>query len=128
MNNKTTYNPLMRAASAAWAELSTPEACQWYSDRAWSDAMTTWAALGNICHATYSLGMFCRGLVDGWLSHPEPAEQQQPVALLSAIVIDPEPPQLEQQESLARPPGASPKAGKRKSASPKAVPVAQISR
>jgi hypothetical protein len=139
MNNKTAYNPLVRAASAAWAELSTPEACQWYSDRAWSDAMTTWAALGKCCQATYSLGMFCRVLVDGWLSHPEPAKQQQPAALLPA---NPEPAQPGtevdgQQESLVHPPEvtpaaakkkASPKGGKRKLPSPKAVPVAQISR
>jgi hypothetical protein len=126
MNNKTAYNPLLRAASAAWAELSTPEACQWYSDRAWSDTLTTWAAIGNICQATFDFGIFCRGVVDGWLSQPEPAEQQQPVALLLANpepILDPEPPQPGtemdgQQESFAHPPEVTPTAAKKK-ASPK---------
>jgi hypothetical protein len=105
MNNKTAYNPLKRAAAAAWAELSTPEACQWYGDRAWSDTLTAWAALGNVCHATYNIGMFCRVLVEDWLSHKS-SEQQQPVALLASLgpINDPEPAQpcLEPTEDDAR--------------------------
>jgi hypothetical protein len=95
MNNKTAYNPLKRAAAAAWAELSTPEACQWYGDRAWTDTFTTWAALSHLCQATIHLGMFCRVIVEDWLSRKS-TEQQRPVALLPATldpINDPEPTQ-----------------------------------
>jgi hypothetical protein len=81
-----TYNPLKRAATAAWGELSSSEACQWYGDRAWSDTLTTWAALSHLCQATIHLGMFCRVLVEDWLSQ-ESSEQQQSVALLSSLVV-----------------------------------------
>jgi hypothetical protein len=94
MNNKTAYNPLKRAAAAAWAELSTPEACQWYGDRAWTDTFTTWAALSHLCQATIHLGMFCRVIVEDWLSRKS-TEQQRPVALLASLgpINDPEPAQ-----------------------------------
>lgn len=63
-----TYNPLKNAVAAAWTELTTPDAIQWYQDRAWSDTLTTAAAFNRACFATIQLGMFCRCLVEDWLN------------------------------------------------------------
>jgi hypothetical protein len=81
-----TYNPITRAAAAAWAELTTPEAVQWYSDRAWNDTLTTTAAFHRACVAAIHLGAFCRCLVEDWLA-PAPVQ----VATAEYPAINPAP-------------------------------------
>jgi hypothetical protein len=79
-----TYNPINRAISAAWSELSSSEAQQFYADRAWSDTLTTWAALSNLCQVAIQLGAFCRCVVEDWLQVPQQPQAQlalQPVKI-----------------------------------------------
>lgn len=91
--NTQTLNPLQRAAVAAWAELSSPEACEWYFDRAWNDTLTTADAFHRACLATIALGQFCRCIIEDWLHQPTCMEAvvvaPAPVAALPQIKLPP---------------------------------------
>lgn len=93
--NTQNLNPLQRAAAAAWAELTTDEACQWYIDRAWNDTLTTAEAFRRACLATIALGQFCRCLVEDWLHQPVAMEAvvvaSSPIAALPQIKLPPAP-------------------------------------
>lgn len=58
------YNPIKAAAVAAWSELSSPEAIQFYGDRAWSDTLTTYATVRSLCIMVIQMGQFCRSWCD----------------------------------------------------------------
>jgi hypothetical protein len=96
----TTYNPIKQAAAAAWAELSSKKATDWYTDRFWDDSFTTWVAMGNLFQAIIQLGIFCCALVEDWWPSPEQNDQ---LEFLSAILApEPAQPCLEPTEDDAR--------------------------
>jgi hypothetical protein len=96
----TTYNPIKQAAAAAWAELSSKKATDWYTDRFWDDSFTTWVAMGNLFQAIIQLGIFCCALVEDWWPSPEQNDQ---LEFLSAILApEPSQPSLEPTEDDAK--------------------------